>query len=119
MTDAFDTFCIVELFGHQRIAGRVTEQVIAGQGFVRVDVPELPAASRYQAQPAFTRLYGPNAIYAITPVSEEVALRAAQSMRVVPVNVYIAVPQLEAHNGPEWDDEPDLEDDDDDSGDDF
>lgn len=35
-------WAIVELFGHARIAGRVTEQVIAGQGFIRADVPLLP-----------------------------------------------------------------------------
>jgi len=97
-TPTFETFAIVELFGHARIAGRVSEQVIAGQGFLRVDVPGLPA-DRYHELP-FSRMYGPSAIYSITPVSEEIAIRAAQSMRVPPVSVYLAVPQLEAaHRG--------------------
>jgi len=65
MTEGFDNFCIVELFGHQKIAGKVTEQVIAGQGFVRVDVPQ---TKRF---PAFTRMFGSGAIYSITPVDEE------------------------------------------------
>ena len=39
MTDKFDHWCIVELFGHNQIAGKVTEQAIGGQSFVRVDVP--------------------------------------------------------------------------------
>lgn len=82
--NAFDTFALVELFGHSRIAGKVCEQVIAGQGFIRVDVPSLGN------QPAFTRLFGPSAIYSITPVSEEIAKAAAASMRVEPVNVYIS-----------------------------
>ncbi len=34
-----EQFAIVELFGHQVIAGKVSEQVIGGQGFIRVDVP--------------------------------------------------------------------------------
>jgi len=80
----FDNFAIVELFGHQKIAGRVTEQVIAGQGFVRVDVPET------KRQAAFTRLFGTGAIYSITPVEEDVALRAAESIWLEPVTVYIA-----------------------------
>lgn len=96
----FDVWAIVELFGHARIAGRVCEQVIAGAGMLRVDVPDLPAIKDGPAQRGFTRLFGPGAIYSITPVSEEIAVRAAQSMRVNQVNVYMAVPQLEA--GPEW-----------------
>jgi hypothetical protein len=103
----FDVFAIVELFGHARIAGRVTEQVIAGQGFIRVDVPELPT------RPAFTRLYGPGAIYSITPVSNEIATAAACSMRVEPVNVYIALPSKAGENmGDDYDPSDEGEDDD-------
>lgn len=80
----FENYCIVELFGHQKIAGHVTEQVIAGQGFIRVDVP---ATSR---QPEFTRMFGSGAIYSITPVEKEIAERAAESIYVEPVTVYIA-----------------------------
>lgn len=114
MSEPFETFAIIELFGHSRIAGKVSEQVIAGQGMLRVDVPALPATAHYPEHPAFTKLYGPGAIYAITPVSEEIAFAAAQSMRVEPVNVYIAVPQLEAATRhEEWCGVPDLEYDDD------
>ena len=101
----FDTFAIVELFGHARIAGRVSEQVIAGAGMLRVDVPDLPATKYSLAQPGFTRLFGPGAIYSITPVSEEIALQAAQSMHVAPVNVYLAVPQLERGENMDEDEE--------------
>lgn len=88
----FETFAIVELFGHSRIAGRVTEQVIAGQGFVRVDVPELPAVGQCKPRTAFTRIFGTGAIYSITPVDEGIACAAAQSMRVEPVDMYLALP---------------------------
>lgn len=70
---AFEQWCIVEVMGHQRIAGRVTEEVIAGQGFIRVDVPEI------RGQSSFTRYYGTGSIYAITPTDEETARRAAES----------------------------------------
>ena len=46
----FECFALVEIFGHTRIAGKVTEQVIAGTGFVRVDVPELPP-TKYHDEP--------------------------------------------------------------------
>lgn len=96
--NGFDNFAIVELFGHQKIAGRVTEQVIAGQGFVRVDVPE------NKRHAAFTRLFGAGAIYSITPVEEDVAIRVAESIWVEPVTVYIS-PARQLETG---DDEEDL-----------
>lgn len=106
----FDVFAILELFGHTRLAGRVTEQTIAGCGMVRIDVPGLPATKYSPAQPGFTRYVGVAAIYSITPVSEDIAMRAAQSMRVAPVNVYLAVPQLEG--GVKWGQDDDDDDDD-------
>lgn len=96
----FDQWCIVEIFGHERIAGRVTSQVIGGASFVRVDVPEC------NGQPAFTRMYGEKAIYSITPVSEEIATRAATAMHVTPVNVY-QLPAPVAHNDDDFDDDED------------
>jgi hypothetical protein len=48
-SDKFDSFAIVEVFGHQKFAGRVTEQAIGGASFVRVDVPKT------RKHPAFTR----------------------------------------------------------------
>lgn len=96
--NGFDTFALVELFGHQKIAGRVTEQVVAGQGFIRVDVPETTRAG------SFTRLFGTSAIYSITPISEDLMKQAAERIYVEPVTVYIpAARQIEA--GEEGEDE--------------
>lgn len=63
----FDEWALVELFGHQKIVGRVSEATLAGGAFLRVDVPEVGGS------PAFTRFYGPAAIFSINPISEEVA----------------------------------------------
>ena len=79
----FEHWAIVELFGRQVIAGKVTEQTIGGTAFVRVDVPEMGD------QPGFTRFYGNGAIYALTPVSEEVARMALKHHQPEPVNVYV------------------------------
>ena len=35
-----DTWAIVEIMGHTRIAGRITETTLAGGVFLRIDVPE-------------------------------------------------------------------------------
>jgi hypothetical protein len=78
-TNGFKQHCIVELFGHQVIAGLVSEQQIGGTSFVRVDVPET------KARPAFTKFFGSNAIYAITPVDEATAKQAAE-VGQAPVN---------------------------------
>jgi hypothetical protein len=66
-------WAIVELMGHQKVAGELSEFVMGGSSFIRVDVPET------EEQPGFTRFLTDKAIYAINPVTEEVAkFKAAQ-----------------------------------------
>lgn len=76
---AFSEWAIIELFGHQRIAGRVSEQVIGGCAFVRVDVPEIGKI------PAFTKMFGNGAIYAITICDEQSARMAARGCQQEPL----------------------------------
>jgi DNA polymerase-3 subunit epsilon len=80
MSEKFDMHCVVELFGHQKIAGKVTEQAIGGATFIRVDVPKTTKRE------GFTRFYGAGAIYSITPVDEKVAAAMAESLEVEPVS---------------------------------
>lgn len=88
--EKFDSWAVVELFGHQQIAGRVTEASIGGCSFLRVDVPDQPALDKrgyYEAQPelpAYTRYFGQGAIYAMTPCSEDAARMVATRIRAVP-----------------------------------
>lgn len=89
MTETFEQFAIVELFGHNVIAGKVSEQVIGGQGFVRVDVPAV------DGQDSFTKLYGPGAIYSITPTDEATMLTAVKGLHQKPIEVWkLNLPQL-------------------------
>lgn len=84
----FEQWAVVELFGHQQIAGMVSEQVIAGQGFVRVDVPACGD------QEAFTRLFGTGAIYSIIPTTEEIATAFARRNVARPINAWqLALPE--------------------------
>lgn len=85
----FEAWAIVEVFGHNTFAGQVSEQSIGGCNFVRVDVPELPAEDGRASAPGFTKLFGQGAIYAITPVTEELARQAVRSLRSKPVTVYM------------------------------
>ncbi len=80
MEKQFESWAIVELFGHARICGKCSEQNIAGSNMLRVDVPET------KHNPAFTRFLGSSAIYAINPVTEEVAKYMAENISVKPID---------------------------------
>jgi hypothetical protein len=81
-SEKFDCWAVVEVMGHQRYAGRVTEQAIGGCAFVRVDVPAVEGRLPY------TKLLGQGSIFAITPVSEAVARNVAAQSYAKPVEVY-------------------------------
>jgi hypothetical protein len=80
--EKFEQWALVELMGRQRIAGMVTERVIAGTGFMQVAVPET------KANPPFTRLIHPNSLYAINPITEDVARAYAENLQVKPIDVW-------------------------------
>ncbi|SKC78531.1 hypothetical protein SAMN05445504_2417 [Burkholderia sp. CF099] len=84
--EKFDQWAIVELMGHQRIAGRVTEQVIGGTAFVRVDVPQIDQTEGKNPIPGFTKLYGNGAIYAISFVDEATARLVAGQIKLQPID---------------------------------
>ena len=80
--DKLEAWAIVELFGHTRIAGHVSEFVVGGMSFVRVDVPEVGDVQ------GFTKLYGPSAIYSITFVDEETAVHVTEVTAPQPITIY-------------------------------
>ncbi len=72
-----DSWVILELMGHRRLAGYLTEQEIGGQNFLRIEIPgKLPVTQFYSAQ----------AVYAITPTTEEIAKTLAEKNRPTPVS---------------------------------
>jgi len=85
------TWAIVELMGHQTIAGQVTEVQIAGCPMLRVDVPGLPADLHHDAIAAYTRFFGVKALYSITPTDEASARHAVAHLRALPISPY-AIP---------------------------
>jgi hypothetical protein len=81
-SESFDAWAIVELMGHRKLAGRVSEKIIAGQPLLRIDVPEA------NGQSAFTTFYGPGSIYSLTPTTEKIARRFAAMRTEAPVQPY-------------------------------
>jgi hypothetical protein len=79
---SFKNWAIVELFGHNQLSGLVTEEVISGQSFIRIDVPKTSKV------PAFTKYHLPTAVYGLTPVDKEYATRMAEKINAEPINDY-------------------------------
>ena len=73
--NSFEEWVILELMGHRRLAGKLTEATIGGASFVRIDIPG--SASQF---------YSPSAIYCITPTSEEIARQVALNNIPEPVS---------------------------------
>lgn len=91
-------WAIVELFGHARIAGAITEQAFGGGALVRVDVPAITLHEEIYVDglrttgnhtiPAHTRSFGAGAIYSINWCDEAGALVAAYGIRHEPLRPY-------------------------------
>lgn len=113
--DKFYEWCVVEIMGHKRFAGLVSEQAIGGASFVRVDVPAV-TASDGTLLPAFSKLFGAASIYCLSPCTEETARAFAVEMRSESFNRYEA-PRIVHNPKPDSDDVTLVVDDDDDDGD--
>lgn len=87
MADAFEGWAILELMGHRRLGGYVSEATIGGSNFLRIDVPGDGATKA-------TQFYSPSALYCLTPTTEDMARRVAKMATPEPVKAW-ELPQLE------------------------
>ncbi len=73
--ERFEGWCILELMGHSRTAGFVRTVELAGHGMLRVDVfcDDSESSDR-------TEYFSPGALYALRPVSEELARYTASEL---------------------------------------
>lgn len=94
MANGFEEWAVVELMGHLKLAGKVSEATIAGASLLRIDVPELPTEDGRPAQPGYTKFFGPASIYSITPCDQDVAMRVARYLRRAPIQRYELAPAL-------------------------
>jgi|SRR5581483_9939902 len=86
---SFDEWALVELFGHAKIVGKVTEATIGGGAFIRVDVPDENGGVR------FTRFFGSSAIYSISPITEQTARGMAANIGAEPVRPYDVIKRVQ------------------------
>lgn len=77
--EQFEGWAILELMGHRKLAGYVSEQTVGGAAFLRIDVPGAGGEKT-------TQLYAPAAIYCITPTTEEIVRQVAPKYRPAPVS---------------------------------
>lgn len=82
MEEKFESWALVELMGHNKIAGKVTEHKFGNQSMLRVDVPDVGEL------PAFTKIIAVNAVYAINPLSEQDAVDYAKILNAKPLDVW-------------------------------
>ena len=75
---AYEGWAILELMGHRRRAGQVSEVELASAKLLRLDIPAVDDEGA--AIPALTEFYGGAAIYCLTPCAEDVARRIARAI---------------------------------------
>ena len=78
MENKFDEWAILELMGHRRLAGKVSECAIGGGSFIRIDMP-------MRNNKTATQFYSPGSIYCITPTTEEIAREVSLASQPEPV----------------------------------
>ena len=82
----FAQWAVLELMGHAEVAGYVTEETVFGTTVIRVDVPCVGDI------PAYTKFYGPSALYCATPTTEEVVFQYLARYGAKPLNIFDGKP---------------------------
>ena len=77
----FDQWVILELMGHVRLAGRVTEEEHFGAKLGRIEIPNEDGTFT-------TQWFGGGSVYRITPTTEEIARAVAYKNKPAPVSVW-------------------------------
>lgn len=101
--EAFKSWVILELLGHRRLSGLLTEQELGGTNFLRIDV--FPGDSTIATA---TQFYSAAAVYCITPTTEAIARKLAANEQPAPVTEWDLRPErtLAAQTVPNDDEYP-------------
>ena len=76
----YDGWAILELMGHVRLAGRITEESHFGVALGRIDIPNGDTFT--------TQYFGGSSIYRLTPTTEEIARSVALHNQPEPVRMW-------------------------------
>ena len=85
--NTFEEWVILELMGHRRLAGKVTDAVIGGGAFIRIDIPT-------KDDQKITQFYAPGAVYCISPTTKEIATMVAINSEPEPISKWELRPML-------------------------
>ncbi len=77
----FEAWAVVELMGHVKLAGKVTEQEVLGSKLGRIEIPQKDGTF-------VTQFFGGASVYRISPVSEEVARHVALNTTYMPISAW-------------------------------
>lgn len=77
----FESWAVLELMGHRKLAGFVQETQLAGAGMLRLDVPD-EEPGKFKA----TQFYSPSSVYALTPTTEEICRAFAKRAEPAPIS---------------------------------
>jgi hypothetical protein len=80
-TLTFEQWAILELMGHVKLAGRVTEEEHFGAKLGRIDIPNGDGGFT-------TQYFSGGSIYRLTPTTEEIARHIALNNQPKPVQVW-------------------------------
>lgn len=81
MSNENEQWAILELMGHRRLAGLVSEVERYGEKVCRIDIPKADGSF-------VTQFYGGKAIYCETPTTEDVARKIASFSQPRPVTPF-------------------------------
>jgi len=115
-TENEEVWGILEIMGHSRFAGRISESTRFGVPLVRIEVPETKDA------PAFEKHFGAASIFAVTPCTEAAARAAAEQFHDRPtqlVDLRLPAPSPDLHESYDEYDHQRNDDDDEDWEDDI
>ena len=86
VSSGFGAWAVLELMGHVKIAGYVTEEKLFGVELGRIDIP-------VDDKKSITQYFGGSSVYRITPITEDVARAFAARNQPRPIYTYeLALP---------------------------
>jgi hypothetical protein len=79
----FEGWAVLELMGHRKLAGKISEQAVGGGSMLRIDM-----YCGEEEKPTATQFYGVQSVYCLTPSTEELCRQYAAQCVPQPVARY-------------------------------